>query len=93
MSVHLIMVHYITLTVVFTKYASISSFSRINNLIELFFISQKLRFCYKKLANFSKNFGSVSAHFFTVSAETPKLAEMPISAETETETENSVVHY
>ena len=42
---------------------------------------------------FSKNFGSVSAWFFAVSAETPKLAEMPISAETEAETENSVVHY
>ena len=39
---------------------------------------------------FNKNFGSVSAWFFAISAETPKPTEMPISAETETEI--SVAH-
>ena len=52
----------------------------------------KLRISYQRASYFSKNFGSVSAWFFAVSAETPKLAEMPISAETETETEISVAH-
>ena len=59
---------------------------------KLLFVASKIQNLFSKSFIFSKNFGSVSAWFFAVSAETPKLAEMPISAETEAETENSVVH-
>ena len=45
----------------------------------------KLEMFLWKAAIFIKNFGSVSACIFAISAETPKLTEMPISAETETE--------
>ena len=58
----------------------------------IWFVPSKLRICYQKASYLSKNFGSVSAKFFAVSAETPKLTEMPISAETEIETEISVAH-
>ena len=58
----------------------------------IWFVPSKSRICYQKASNFRENFGSVSAQFFAVSAETPKLTEMPISAETETETEISVAH-
>ena len=47
----------------------------------------------KKLLTLPKISVQFRPGFFAISAETPKLTETPISAETETETEISVGHY
>ena len=92
-SIHLILVYYI-ICIHYLQYRVFYTFKIPIGLIQeeiLWFVPSKSRICYQKTSNFRENFGSVSAQFFAVSAETPKPTEIPISAETETEI--SVAHY